>query len=141
MAYRYRRRTCASRVLFEMNVRDLDIMNGIQFEHFLQSLFARLGYAAEATRASGDFGFDVLLVEKKTSKRIAVQAKHYSNSVGLSAVQEVHTGITFYWAAEGWVVTNSTFTPAARNLAKIAHIMLIDGVKLRQIIASAEGIT
>ena len=52
---RSRSRSRAKRVLFEMEVRDLDQMDGISFEKFLESLFALLGYESEATRAGGDY--------------------------------------------------------------------------------------
>ncbi|RUP01826.1 MAG: restriction endonuclease [Mycobacterium sp.] len=49
---------------------------------------------------------------------IAVQAKFYGGVVGPSAVQEVVAGRAVYDYSEAWVVTNSTFTPAAVTLAK-----------------------
>ncbi|MCE2499217.1 MAG: restriction endonuclease, partial [Nitrosopumilaceae archaeon] len=76
LVLRRRRRHRADRVLFEMGVRDINVMDGIAFERFLEALFCRLGYVSEATQASGDYGVDVLLRRKK--RRIAVQAKHYS---------------------------------------------------------------
>ena len=137
LVLRRRRRSRADRVLFEMGVRDLDTMDGIAFEHFLEALFARLGYKSEATQASGDYGVDVILVKK--GRRIAVQAKHYSSPVSLSAVQEVHAGISYYNADEGWVVTNNTFTKSATDLARASNIRLIDGTELRKLVASASG--
>ncbi|MDE0267036.1 MAG: restriction endonuclease [Thaumarchaeota archaeon] len=132
---RRRRRSRAKRVLFEMGVQNLDQMDGIAFEHFLEALFTRLGYESEATQASGDYGVDVLL--HKNGKRIAVQAKHYSSPVGLSAVQEAHTGTKYYEADEAWVITNNGFTKAARELADKTGVRLITGPELRQIVASA----
>ncbi|MCE2497754.1 MAG: restriction endonuclease [Nitrosopumilaceae archaeon] len=96
LVLRRRRRNRADRVLFEMGVRDINVMDGIAFERFLEALFRRFGYVSEATQASGDYGVDVLLRRKK--RRIAVQAKHYSAPVGLSAVQEAHAGMSFYGA-------------------------------------------
>ncbi len=132
-----RRRRRADRVLFEMGVRDLDRMDGIAFERFLEALFRRLGYESEATQASGDYGVDVLL--NKKGRRIAVQAKHYSSPVSLQAVQEVHAGIPHYKAQEGWVITNSAFTKAARELAASTGVRLMDDAALRRVIASASG--
>lgn len=134
---RRRRRNRAARVLVEMGVQNLDSMDGISFEHFLEALFARLGYESEATQASGDYGVDVLI--RKKGRRIAVQAKHYSSPVGLSAVQEVHTGMKYYKADEAWVVTNNDFTKAARELADSTGVKLMNGTALRAIIASASG--
>lgn len=101
------RRHRADCVLFQMGVRDIDVMDGIAFEHFLEALFKRLAYASEATQASGDYGVDVLLRKKK--RRIAVQAKHYSSPVGLSAMQEVHAGMSYYEADEGSSWTSTAF--------------------------------
>lgn len=134
---RRRRRHRVERVLFEMGVHNLDVMDGIAFEQFLGALFQRLGYLTDTTRTSGDYGVDVLL--RKGKQRIAVQAKHYSTPVGLSAVQEVHAGIKFYGADEGWVVTNNTFTRAARELAGKTGVRLIDGAELRRLVESAAG--
>ena len=132
---RRRRRNRAKRVLFEMGVQNLDQMDGIAFEHFLEALFARLGYESEATQASGDYGVDVLI--KKKGRLIAVQAKHYSSPVGNSAVQEVHAGKEYYEADEAWVITNNVFTKQARQLADKTGVRLITGPELRQIVASA----
>ena len=120
-----------------MGVRDINTMDGIAFEHFLEALFHRLGYASEATQASGDYGVDVLLRKKK--RRIAVQAKHYSSPVALSAVQGVHTGMSYYGADEAWVITNNTFAKAAIDLVRKTGVHLIDGAKLHEMITSAYG--
>ena len=137
LVLRRRRRRRADRVLFEMGVRDINVMDGIAFERFLEALFRRLGYVSEATQASGDYGVDVLLRRKK--RRIAVQAKHYSAPVGLSAVQEAHAGMSFYGADEAWVITNNTFTKSAVELSRKTGVRLIDGAKLHEMIASASG--
>ncbi len=132
---RRRRRNRAARVLVEMGVQNLDSMDGISFEKFLEALFARLGYESEATQASGDYGVDVLV--RKKGRRIAIQAKHYSSSVGIEAVQQVFAGVQHYNADEGWVITNNDFTKAARDLAASTGVKLMNGVALREIIASA----
>jgi len=137
LVLRRRRRHRADRVLFEMGVRDINVMDGIAFERFLEALFRRLGYVSEATQASGDYGVDVLLRRKK--RRIAVQAKHYSAPVGLSAVQEAHAGMSFYGADEAWVITNNAFTKSAVELSRKTGVRLIDGAKLHEMITSASG--
>jgi restriction system protein len=53
--------------------------------------------------------------------------------VGNKAVQEVVGAILFYGGTEGCVVTNSTFTPAARALAQENNIRLIDGSQFGEI--------
>jgi restriction system protein len=53
--------------------------------------------------------------------------------VGNKAVQEVVGAIPFYGGTEGCVVTNSTFTPAARALAQKNNIRLIDGSRFEGI--------
>ena len=120
---RRRRRSRAKRVLFETGVQNLDQMDGIAFERFLESLSAHPGYGSEATQASGDYGVDVLL--RKNGKRISVQ--------------EVHAGAQYYGAQEGWVITNNAFAKAARELAAGTGVRPLDGTELRRTIASASG--
>lgn len=90
--------------LKKSGIREIDKMDGRQFEHYLGHLFRGYGYSVEVTRASGDFGADLIIT--KAGKKIAVQAKRYSKSVGLKAVQEVKSSIAIYGASEGWVIAN-----------------------------------
>lgn len=109
-------------------IAEIDQMQGVQFEQYLGHLFRSQGYKAEVTKASGDFGAD--LVISKSGRRIVVQAKRYKKNVGLRAVQEVQGARAHYKATEAWVVTNSNFTQQAYELAKSNGVRLIDREEL-----------
>jgi restriction system protein len=114
--------------LVSQNLRPLA---GVEFETSLSALLKGHGFDVLGTAATGDQGAD--LVAKKDGKKIAIQAKGYSGTVGNAAVQEVVGALRFYNADEGWVVTNSTFTTAARTLARANNVRLIDGNELEDI--------
>lgn len=105
-------------------INDVDLMNGLEFEHFLAILFSKMGYETEVTKASGDQGID--LIALKGGTKIGVQAKCYSGSVGNSAIQEAAAGINFYHLDKAIVVTNSTFTDLAIKLANSNEVVLWD---------------
>ncbi|HDX9588878.1 TPA: restriction endonuclease [Bacillus pseudomycoides] len=119
------------RELRQSKICDIDKMNGHQFEEYLGVLFQKLGYQTQVTKASGDFGADLIL--QKNNKKIIVQAKRYGKNVGISSVQEIVGAKAFYKADETWVVTNSKFTPAARKLASANRVVLIDRERLIQL--------
>lgn len=102
------------------------VQSGEEFEKFVAQVFVDNGHHAEVTTASGDFGVDLVL-----NGEIAVQAKFYGAVVGPSAVQEVAAGSAMYGCTEAWVVTNSTFTPAAMRLAEANGVRVIAGEELR----------
>ncbi|MCL6573586.1 MAG: restriction endonuclease, partial [Bacillus sp. (in: Bacteria)] len=79
---------------------------------------------AEVTKASGDYGADLLLT--KGAKKVVVQAKRYSKDVGIKAVQEVIGAKSYYTAQDAWVVSNSYFTKAAKALAQKSNVLLVD---------------
>jgi restriction system protein len=114
--------------LRKSGIHEIDSMDGIQFEYYLKELFQSFGYNAQVTKSSGDFGADLIL--RKNGKKIVVQAKRYSNNVGIKAVQEISAAIKYYNAHEGWVVSNSFFTKAAVELATTVDVRLIDRNKL-----------
>lgn len=118
--------------LKQSGIRDIDLMDGIQFEHYLRLLFASQGYRVEVTRAAGDYGAD--LVMQKEGKKIVVQAKRYTKNVGISAIQEVVGSKAYYKADEAWVITNSGFTEAAKNLASSNKVHLINRETLIEMI-------
>ncbi|MEH7298993.1 restriction endonuclease [Neobacillus drentensis] len=105
-------------------ITEIDVMDGIQFEHYLKELYLMRGFSAEVTSPSGDYGGDLLL--KKDGKKVVVQAKRYSKDVGIKAVQEVIGAKSYYSADEAWVVSNRYFTKAAIQLAKKSHVKLVD---------------
>ena len=116
---------------------DIDIMNGVEFEKMLEIVFENLGYRAEHIGQRGDFGADLLL--SKNGQKIVVQAKRYSSNVGNKAVQEVYSSMPHYGASEGWVVTNSFFTPAAAKQAQACNIRLVGREELIKAIVLARG--
>ncbi len=110
---------------------DLDLMSPFDFEQFIADLFKKMGYNSYKTKKSGDQGVDV--VAEKAGEKIAIQVKHFfQNSVGNKAIQEVVTGKKYYKAQKCMVITNSSFTKAARELAKANDVILWDGNTLMQ---------
>jgi restriction endonuclease Mrr len=105
---------------------EVDRMSGSEFEEFLARLFSRMGYTDISLTPTHDQGAD-LLCRSPSGTRVAIQAKRWQGRVGNAAVQEVHSAVGFYDCAEGMVVTNSTFTDAARELAEKHRIALCDG--------------
>jgi hypothetical protein len=102
------------------------------FENFLRKVFDELGYSVAMTKTTGDQGVDLILTGK--GKRIAVQAKGYEGSVGNASVQQVYAGMAFYKCDTCVVVTNSTFTKSAIELAGSVGCLLIDASQLHDLI-------
>ena len=106
-------------------------MSGIDFENHLADLLKKNGFdSVTGTPKTGDQGAD--LIAKRNGKTIIIQAKRYAGTVGNKAVQEVIGAINFYNGDEGWVITNSSFTKSARELANKSGIKLIDGTDMQQ---------
>lgn len=114
-------------------IRDIDQMDGFQFEFYLVALFKTLGYRPAETGRSHDYGADVIL---KGKNKIVIQAKRYNfkNRVGIEAIQQVYASKAYYKAQEAWVITNSYYTPSAKNLAKACGVRLLDRVALQEFI-------
>ena len=108
-----------------------NITTGTQFELYLVNLFRDLGYKAKHNGKSGDQGADLIL--KKGDYVYAVQAKYYTGKLSNTPVQEIAGALKFYNANQGVVVTNSEFTPGARDLAKANNVILIDGKDLKKL--------
>lgn len=102
---------------------------GIKYEHKVAAWLKKHGYKnVQVTPASGDYGVDI--TARKGRYRYAIQCKSYSRPVGVSAVQEVYSGIRHYSCDKGMVITNSTFTSAAKTLARENGVILIENIKL-----------
>lgn len=105
-------------------IQEIDKMPGEQFEKCLMYHFQSLGYKAETTACSHDYGADLIM--KRNGEKIIVQAKRYHGKVGIKAVQEAIGAVSYYRASKGFVVSNSYFTKSAWELAKTGNIELWD---------------
>jgi restriction system protein len=117
-AYRKKQRLAAS------GIADIDAMDGKAFEQYLEVLFDKLGYKVQRTPYVGDYGAD--LITNKDGVKTVIQAKRYAKAVGIKAVQEAVAAKGMYGCTEAMVVTNSTFTRAAVELARANRVVLWD---------------
>lgn len=95
---------------------EIDRMTGEQFEQKLAVLFRQQGYHVETTPKFGDSGADLILSRK--GERVIVEADCWKNAVGVKAVQGAVGAVPHYDGQRAMVVTNSTFTVQATNLAR-----------------------
>lgn len=103
----------------------IDNLTGEDFEKILTEKFNELGFFAEQTKGSGDFGADII-VETINRTRIIIQCKRFKSKVNLKAVQEVIGAVGHYEADYGIVITNNEFLNSAKKLAKSNDIELWD---------------
>lgn len=90
---------------------------GISFEHQCAAVLKSKGFKnVVVTKASGDQGVDI--IAEYDNEKYAIQCKCYSKPVGNKAVQEVFSGMAYYKCDRSIVLTNSTFTKSATELAK-----------------------
>ena len=112
------------------DVSSIDGMEGHDFEWFCADLLRKNGFSeVGVTRCSGDQGVDVLAT--KDGIKYAIQCKNYSSSLGNTPIQEVNAGKIFYRCHVGVVMTNSRFTPGARELAEATGTLLWDRTDLQ----------
>jgi restriction system protein len=106
-------------------------MTGVEYEEFCKDLFEIAGYQVTRTPQSGDQGVD--LIVRKQRREIAVQCKRYSRPVGNKAIQEISAGLQYYDLLDGCVLTNATYTPSAKRLAKKLKIKLLHHSQIKDL--------
>ena len=107
---------------------DVETLDPIEFEHYCSDLLEATGWTSRVTKSSGDQGIDI--IASFGNIKAVFQCKKYSNPVGNSSVQEILAGKAFEGAHLAVVVTNSTFTPAAKKLANVTNVFLLHHTEL-----------
>ena len=82
----------------------------------------RLTVRMSSRPAKGPARLEVVLpdlVLEQDGSRIIVQAKRYSQPVGVKGVQEAYAARPHYRAGAAWVISNSTFTPAPASSPRV----------------------
>jgi restriction system protein len=115
-----------------------DQMSGEEFEDWLAILFRAAGWRVRHTRVTGDFGADLVLGHGAVDE-LVVQAKRQARPVGVAAVQQATAARLHYGTEQAMVVTNSTFTPAAVELAASTGVILWDREDISRELLSPGG--
>lgn len=119
------------------NEEEIDAMSGTEFEDFMAEILHRSGVEVlELTKASGDFGADIIVMHE--GERTAVQCKRYSRPIGVKAVQEAVSAKDYYKCTKAAVITNSTFTRQAAELAAESGVILWDRDAVYGFMAAAQ---
>lgn len=106
-------------------------ITGQDYELVCARILEESAWIVRRTGRSGDQGVD--LVAELNGISVAIQCKYYSSPVGNAAVQEIIAGKVFEKADHAAVVSNAAYTPAARQLASSAGVLLLHHDQLSQL--------
>ncbi len=119
---------------------NLAAMNWEDFEHLVREVFekkfSRDGIEVKVTQSSRDKGVDAIAFDPDPLRggKIVIQAKRYTNVVGVSAVRDLFGTVMNEGATKGILVTTSNFGHDAYDFAKNKPITLISGGELLNIL-------
>jgi restriction system protein len=108
------------------------------FEKLVVDLLVAMGYSgkngdAKVTTQSNDGGIDGIINQDPLgTSSVYIQAKRYKdgNTVGRPAIQSFYGALAGVNADRGVFITTSSFAKGAQEFAKSQGIVLIDGIKL-----------
>lgn len=123
---------------FKKTDKDIDDLDGVEFEKYISRLLWMNGYTfVQTTKASGDYGIDIIAT--KGNQKYGIQCKRYSGTVGNHAVMEAYTGAAYYQCDVAVVCTSNYFTNAAKEQASKVGVQLWDRDEIEYMIKNANG--
>ena len=92
-------------------------LNGAEFEDLMAAVYRKKGYQVEKVGGPGDHGAD--LIAHKLNEVMCIQCKRWGPSfnVGNQTVKDMVAAIRAYGATKGILVTTTSLTKAAEDLA------------------------
>ncbi|WP_018247358.1 restriction endonuclease [Orenia marismortui] len=121
------------------NLNDADnlaAMDWQDFEHLIREIFekefSQTGGEVKVTQSSRDGGVDAIAFDPDPIRggKIVIQAKRYTNVVGVSAVRDLYGTVVNEGATKGILVTTSNYGADSHNFAKDKPITLLNGSNL-----------
>lgn len=115
---------------------NLAMMDWEDFEHLIREVFEQefqtSGGEVKVTKASRDGGVDAIAFDPDPIRggKIVIQAKRYTNTVGVAAVRDLYGTVMNEGATKGILVTTSDYGPDAYAFAKDKPLSLMSGANL-----------
>lgn len=115
---------------------NLAVMDWEDFEHLIREIFEKefgeSGGEVKITRASRDSGVDAVAFDPDPIRggKIVIQAKRYTNTVGVSSVRDLYGTVLNEGATKGILVTTTDYGPDAYEFAKGKPLTLLSGSNL-----------
>ena len=112
---------------------NLAAMHWEDFEHLVRELFemefAKNGGEVRVTQASRDGGVDAIVFDPDPLRggKIVIQAKRYTNTVGVSAVRDLYGTVINEGANSGILITTSDYGHDSYEFAKDKPLKLLNG--------------
>lgn len=107
-----------------LDIAAIDSMDPLDFEKYVARLLQYKGFSKVRLTERYDYGVDILAY--KDGVMWGVQVKRYSSLVKAEAVRQVFTALVRYKCDRAMVVTNSTYSRPAHELAADNNCVLID---------------
>jgi restriction system protein len=120
---------------------NLAAMDWEDFEHLIREVFEKEfsndNSEVKITRASRDGGVDAVVFDQDPIRggKIVIQAKRYTNTVGVSAVRDLYGTVVNEGANKGILVTTADYGPDAYEFAKDKPLTLLSGSNLLHLLA------
>ena len=115
---------------------NLASMNWEDFEHLIREVFANEfntnGGEVKVTQASKDGGVDAIAFDPDPIRggKIVIQAKRYTNTVGVAAARDLYGTVMNEGATKGILVTTADYGPDTYEFAKGKPLTLMNGANL-----------
>ena len=115
---------------------NLAAMNWEDFEHLVRELFeaefASNGGEVRVTQASSDGGVDAVAFDPDPIRggKIVIQAKRYTNTVGVAAVRDLYGTVMNEGATKGILVTTADYGADSYDFANGKPLTLLSGSNL-----------
>ena len=115
---------------------NLAAMDWEDFEHLIREVFEKefssTGGEVRVTQASRDGGVDAVAFDPDPIRggKIVIQAKRYTNTVGVGAVRDLYGTVLNEGATKGVLVTTSDYGPDSYAFANGKPLVLLSGANL-----------
>ena len=111
------------KIKYHHGSKTVDIMTGVEFEHYVAKLLVKQGYKNISLTERYDYGVDI--IAEKDGIRWGIQVKRHTGLVKAIAVRQVVTALRKYGCDRAMVVSNSRFSRVAIELARTNDCTLV----------------
>ncbi len=120
--------------VYDSSLKKIETMSGPKFSSYVQSALKSIYNIDIIQKSNSEYGNYLTFIDEQNLGHVVIQVKRHNDPINSTVVKELKAIQSLEGAFEAWLITNTSYTKQAIELAQTTNIKLLGLEELKEII-------